>query len=314
MLTAGLIDDACAFLKGRIRRTPVEHSPALSAVAGVPVTLKLENLQITGSFKIRGAWFRLSRLTPAERAAGILTCSAGNHGKAVAHAAREEGLAAEVCVPTSIDAAKREGICRLGGVIRMSAYAGYDDTQAWALELAAREGKTSLHAYEDFAVMAGNGGSLAREVCEEVPGARHYLVPVGGGGLAAGFALASGREVIGCQLEASPALAMSLARGEAVTALPAADTLAGGLEGGIGANAFAILKNRVERTALLTEEEIGAAVRWLAAEHQYFMEPSAAVTVAAILTGKCGPLLGPAVAVISGRNAALATLQGLLAC
>src|SRR5690349_12422175 len=104
------IDEALAFLKGKIRRTPVEPSPGLSKILGAPVWLKLESLQLTGSFKIRGAWFRLSRLSAAERASGILTCSAGNHGKGVAYAAKALGVPAVVCLPASVDRSKYDAI------------------------------------------------------------------------------------------------------------------------------------------------------------------------------------------------------------
>ncbi len=316
MITSGLIDEAAGFLEGRIRRTPLERSPVLSAIAGVPVSLKLENLQATGSFKIRGAWFRLSKLTAAERSTGILTCSAGNHGKAVAHAARAEGIRATICVPSSIDASKLRGIQQLGAEVRISEFEGYDDTQDWALEIAAREGMPFVHAYEDHFVMAGNGGTLAREILADAPETRSFLVPVGGGGMLAGFSVAvEGSEAvtIGCQLAASPALRMSLDSGVAVTRLPSVETLAGGLEGGLGAKAFEVIRGRVTRVALITEDEIREAVRWLLDQHQYLMEPSAAVTIAAILTGKCGPLAGPAVAVVSGRNVSIAGIHKVLA-
>jgi len=316
MIDAALIDEAASFLHGRIRRTPIEVSPALSEIAGVPVFLKLENLQVTGSFKIRGAWFRLSRLTDDERATGILTCSAGNHGKGVAYAASAEGIRAIVCVPRSIDASKLRGIQQLGAEVRVSDFDGYDDTQEWALEMAARERMPFIHAYDDHLVMAGNGGSLAREVFADAPGARTFLLPVGGGGMIAGFGVAAeGTEstIIGCQLAASPALRMSLDSGVAVTRLPGVETSAGGLEGGIGAQAFDVLRGRVSRVALISEDEIRASVRWLLDQHQYLMEPSAAVTIAAILNGKCGPLEGPVVAVISGRNVRLPLIEEMLA-
>ncbi|MEO8025067.1 MAG: pyridoxal-phosphate dependent enzyme [Bryobacteraceae bacterium] len=316
MLTHELIDEAAQFLSGRIRRTPIEASPALSAIAGVSVSLKLENLQTTGSFKLRGAWFRLSKLSAAERMAGIMTCSAGNHGKAVAYAAKAEGIRAAICVPRSIDASKLRGIQQLGAEVRISEFDGYDDTQVWALEIAAREGIPFVHAYEDHLVMAGNGGSLANEIFADAPDARTFLFPVGGGGMIAGFSVAASRldaaTIVGCQLAASPALKLSIDSGNAVTTLPVVETTAGGLEGGLGAQAFEVMRGKINRVALITEAEVFDAVRWLLHEHQYLMEPSAAVTIAAILTGKCGPLAGPTVAVISGRNVSLPVVRRIL--
>src|SRR5579871_3245618 len=132
-LTSALVQEAIEFLTPRIRRTPVEHSPALSKMAGVPVWLKLEFLQTTGSFKLRGAWFRMSRLSEDERRSGIYTCSAGNHGKAIAYAARQLGVHATICVPSSVDEAKYHGMVDLGAEVRVSKLPGYDETEDWAI-------------------------------------------------------------------------------------------------------------------------------------------------------------------------------------
>ena len=278
---------------------------------GVPVVLKLENLQLTGSFKIRGAWFRISRLTPEERRSGVLTCSAGNHGKGVAYAAAKEGVAAIVCVPRSVDPAKLEGIRAYGAEVRISEFAGYDETEDWAKQMAIAERKPFLSAFDDPAVMAGNGGSLIWELLEQAPEIRSLLLPVGGGGMAAGASF-SGLELHAAQHALSPALRMSLDRGEAVTELPAVETAAGGIEGGIGRSTFEILRTRVASVALLSEEEIWDGVRWMLARHQYLVEPSAAVAVSAILSGRFAQPAGPIGVIISGRNVSLETLQGHL--
>jgi threonine dehydratase len=312
-----LVLEARRALEGRIRRTPVEESPALSRAAGVPVSLKLESLQLTGSFKIRGAFFSLSRLSAEERTKGVVTCSAGNHGKAVAYVARELGVPARIHVPRSVDESKYQGMLALGADIARSGFDGFDETEQLAMREARDTGRPFLTAFDDEAILAANGGTLAAEVLEDAPGARTFLLPVGGAGLAGGFAyyaktaLAEAR-IVGCQHALSPALALSLEKGEAVTSLAPVATTAGGLEGGIGRTGFGILKDRIDRVALLTEEEIFDAVRFMLDAHQYLIEPSSAVTVAAILTGKSGPIDSPAVAVISGRNVALATLRKIL--
>ena len=313
-----LVLEARRALAGRIRRTPLEPSPALSEQAGVPVFLKLENLQLTGSFKIRGAFFVLSRLSGARREKGIVTCSAGNHGKAVAHVARALGIPAEIHVPRSVDESKYRAIVALGANAVRSEHDGFDDTERIARAAAASSGRPFLTAFDDEAILAANGGTLAAEVLEDCPEARAFLVPVGGAGLAGGFAFYAKNAlpegaIVGCQHALSPALALSLERGEAVLTLPPIATTAGGLEGGIGRTGFAYLKERLAGVALLTEEEIFEAVRFLLDRHQYLVEPSAAVTVAALLTGKAGRLDGPAVAVLSGRNVALPTLRRILA-
>ncbi len=311
MITAELIDEAARFLNGRIRRTPVEFSPELSRVLRVDTWLKLESMQLTGSFKIRGAFFRLSKLTGQERNDGVITCSAGNHGKAVAYAAREMNVRATICVPRSVDRSKLDAMRAMKADVRVSEFDGYDDTEAWAREIAKERGVAFISPFDDYAVMAANGGTTAIEVMEDLPSVRNFIVPVGGGGLAAGFAFHAGR-VIGCQHELSPALPLSLAAGRAITKLPAVDTMAGGVEGGIGELTFEILKSRIDRVAVVNEEEIAGAVQWMMRNHQYLIEPTAAVTIAACLSGKIGALDGPAVVVISGRNVSLDSVKKIL--
>ena len=317
-LSMALVLEARRALEGRIRRTPVEASPGLSAKAAVPVFLKLESLQLTGSFKIRGAFFVLSRLSADERRRGIVTCSAGNHGKAVAYVARELGIPAEIHVPRNVDESKYQGMLALGADVVRSDFDGFDETEKLARAAAAKSGRPFLTAFDDALILAANGGTLAAEVLEDCLEARTFLLPVGGAGLAGGFAYYAKTaipeaRIIGCQHASSPALALSLEKGEAVTKLPPVATTAGGLEGGIGRTGFDVLRDRIDGVALLTEEEIFEGVRFMLDRHQYLIEPSSAVTVAAILTGKAGRLTEPAVAVISGRNVALSTIRKILA-
>jgi threonine dehydratase len=302
-----LISHAAAFLAGRVRRTPVEYSYGLSELLGVPVWLKLESLQLTGSFKIRGALFAISRLEE-----NVITCSAGNHGKAVAYASK----GAIICVPRSVDRAKFDAMVAMGADVRVSEFDGYDETQDWALEMATREKKYFLSPFDDDAVMAANGGTVAKEVLEDCPDARTFILPVGGGGLAAGFAVwAKNRlpdaKIVGCQHVLSPALKMSLDAGYAITRLPAVETMAGGIEGGIGARTFPALAPLVDQVALVGEEEILEGVRWMVAHHQYLIEPTAAVTIAACISGKI-QCAGPTVVVISGRNVSAETVKKIL--
>jgi threonine dehydratase len=317
-LDMALVLDARRALEGRIRRTPIEASPALSDAANAPVFLKLEALQLTGSFKIRGAYFVMSQLSADERRRGIVACSAGNHGKAIAYVARELGVPAEIHVPRDVDQAKHDAMVALGARVVRSDFEGYDDTLEIAQAEAARSGRPFLTAYDDVRVLAANGGTLAAEVLEDCPDARTFLLPVGGAGLAGGFAYYAkaklpGCRVIGCQHTGSPALALSLERGQAVLTLPPFATTAGGLEGGIGPTGFGVLQSRIDGIALLDESEIFDAVRFMLERHQYLIEPSSAVTVAAILTGKAGRLDSPTALVISGRNVALPTLRRILA-
>jgi len=317
LLTVSRIEEARAFLAGRLRATPVEESPDLSRRLGVPVWLKLESLQVTGSFKVRGALWKLSRLSEAERRAEIATCSAGNHGKGIAWAARLLGLTPTIYVPKSVDSAKHRAMVALGAAVIVSEFAGYDDTEAWAREEIEKSGKVFVSPFDDEDIMAGNGGTLALEVLEDVPEARAFLLPVGGGGLSAGFSFLikeklPGATVVGCQLEASPGLKLSLESGRAVTRLPAVETVAGGLEGGLGKKTFEVLRTRIDRIALISEDEIFAGVRWMLEAHQYLIEPSAAATVAACLTGKAGRFDAPLVVVLSGRNVGLEIQRRIL--
>jgi threonine dehydratase len=316
-LDMALVLEARRSLEGRIRRTPVEDSPALSEAAKVPVGLKLESAQLTGSFKIRGAFFVLSRLSAEDRKRGIVTCSAGNHGKAVAYVSRELGIPAEIHVPASVDESKYQGMLALGANVVRSNVDGFDETEQIAKAEAARTGRPFVTAFDDNAILAANGGTLAAEVLEDAPQARTFLLPVGGAGLAGGFAFYAKTalpdcRIIGCQHALSPALALSLEKGEAILRLPPVATTAGGLEGGIGRTGFEVLKTRIDGVALITEEEIFDAVRFMLDRHQYLIEPSSAVTVAAIRTGKAGRMDSPAVAVISGRNVALSTVRKIL--
>jgi threonine dehydratase len=316
-LDLSLIAEARRTLEGHIRRTPIEESPALAEAAGAPVSLKLECFQLTGSFKIRGAFFAMSRLSAAQRVQGVVTCSAGNHGKAVAYVARELSIPAEVHVPRNVDEAKYRAIVSLGAVIVRSATDSYDETEELAKAEAAASGRTFLTAFDDVDILAANGGTLAAEVLEDAPEARTFLLPVGGAGLAGGFAfyaktLLPDSRIIGCQHAQSPALALSLARGEAVVRLPPVETTAGGVEGGIGRTGFAALKDRVDGVALVTEEQIFGAVRFMLDRHQILIEPSSAVVIAAILERKIERPEAPAVAVVSGRNVALSTIRRIL--
>jgi threonine dehydratase len=232
--------------------------------------------------------------------------------------ARELGIPAEIHVPKSVDESKYQAMLALGANVVRSDFEGFDETEKLARAEAAKSGRPFLTAFDDALILAANGGTLAAEVLEDCLEARTFLLPVGGAGLAGGFAYYAktalpGCRIIGCQHVLSPALALSLERGEAVLTLPPVATTAGGLEGGIGRTGFEILRSRIDGVALVTEEEIFDAVRFMLDRHQYLIEPSSAVTVAAILTGKAGRLDSSAVAVISGRNVALPTIRKILA-
>ena len=316
-LTLSLIEQASHFLKGKIRQTPTEYSSVLSDLLQVPVYLKLENLQITGSFKIRGALFYLSQLQEKERQKGIGCCSAGNHGLGVAYAAKELGVSCTVFVPKNVDEAKYKKILKLGAKVIKSEFIGYDETLEWATQEATKSGLHLISAFDDEIIMAGNGGSLAVEVLEEIPDAQNFILPVGGGGLSGGFSYYVKKKkpeakVIGCQHVGSPGLQLSLEQGNAVTELPPLDTVAGGLEGGVGKKCFSILKDRINEVALSTEEEIIQGFRWILENHQYLIEPTAAIVIACCLYQKIKTLKGTTVLILSGRNVSYGTVKKLI--
>jgi threonine dehydratase len=318
-LSIQVIEEAARFLKSKIARTPIEYSPLLSKHLGVPVYLKLEFLQKTGSFKFRGGLYSISRLTAEEKKKGLATCSAGNHGLALAYAAKEAQIPCTVFVPKTVEPVKFDKLRDLGADMQRSNFPGYDETMKWALGIIQKKNLHFISAYDDEQIMTANGGTLALEILEEIPDAMHFLIPVGGGGLGAGFAFyAKNRNpqctIIACQHEGSPALKLSLERGKAVTELPAYDTVAGALEGGLGERCFPYLQKYIDQVALVSENEIFAALRWILSHHQYLIEPSSTVPIAACLKGGLPRLTGKTVLVLTGRNVSLSTIEKMIPC
>lgn len=315
-LSSELIQEASQFLEGRIRRTPVERSNDLSRRLGVDVYLKLENLQLTGSFKVRGALFLMHRLFD-QGIGHVATCSAGNHGRGVAYAAAKLGMRATIFVPSSVDKVKLAAMQEAGADVRRSEFAGYDDTEKWALEQSDKLGLPFVSAFDDPAVMAANGGSVAVEVLDQVPDASTFVMPVGGGGHAGGFAFhikntRPASRIVLCQHDGSAAFKKSMEVGHAVTAMPPIETLASGLEGGIGVLPFEVLRTRHDDIRLVDEAALRRAMRWLMDEHQLIMEGSCAVAVAACLDSSFPRPGGPVVIFLSGRNIARSKLVDVL--
>ncbi len=310
------INESINFIRPYIRKTPLEESPGLSSEHRPNHFLKLENLQITGSFKLRGALYKLGKLT-AQGIDSVITCSAGNHGWALAWAGRQFNCSVEVYVPSSADESKCHGISALGAKVIKCPYPGYDDTEIMAVDAAKSRNIPYVSPYDDYQVMAGNGGSLAAEILDQLPETSSIIFPVGGGGLGAGIASyvrrrESGIKLIACQHQESPALAMSLQKKEAVTSLPAVNTMAGGIEGGIGAKTFEILRDTVDDVVLVSEDELKESILWLLQYHQYLVEASGAVPVAACLFHTDMEIPSPAVLILTGRNISLPSLASIL--
>jgi len=318
-LNIELINQAAEALSSLVRKTPLEYSPVLSDLYDMPVYLKMEFLQITGSFKLRGAFFRLLRLRAEEKSKGVATCSAGNHGWALAYAGRQLDIPVTVYLPNSVDPSKKAGIESQGAKTIVADSAGYDGAEEFALRDSTLRRLPFVSAFNEPEIMAANGGSLALEILEELPATESFVYPVGGGGLAAGLGvLVKSRNpeatLIGCQHIDSPGLKLSLEKGNAVTRLPAIDTIAGGIEGGIGANTFPYIRDTIDKVILLSEEEIRRSVVWMLEHHRCLIEPSSAAALAALIFRKVKKLNGPTVVILTGRNIALETLRRIIGC
>jgi threonine dehydratase len=300
------------------RRTPSE---SLHLPSGHDLIAKLEIWQITGSFKIRGAANRLAQLSAVERATGVITASAGNHALGVATGAVALGIPATVVVSHEASPAKVAALRRFDPryVTLVQAGKDYDEAEAHGIQLAREAGRPFVSPYNDPAVIAGQG-TIAAELLEDAPDLTTLLIPVGGGGLAAGIGVWAKHvnptiRLIGVQSEASPSMAATFAAGHDVIA-PVGDSLADGLAGNIepGSITVPLCLEALEQVILVSEAAIRDAVRWLALEQHIIVEGSGAVGVAAILAGAFTPTAGnPIGTILTGRNIAGAKLQGALA-
>ena len=301
-------------LEGVARRTPLERSAWLSESATTDVFLKLETQQRTGSFKLRGAFNAIAVLSPDERAAGLVTASAGNHGQGVALAARLLRARATVFVPADAPEGKKRRIARHGAEVREVA-GGYDDAHRAAEAHAAETGARFVHAFSDPAVVAGQG-TVGLEIAERLPDVRTLVVPVGGGGLAGGIgivarALGTGARVVGVQTDRTAAMHASLAAGRLVSP-EYGPTLCEGLSGDVDERSLALAQELLDRVVLVGEDAVRRAMRALYLEEGIVAEGSAAVAVAAVLEGAM-ELEGPAAVVLTGGNVDAARLAAVLA-
>lgn len=299
-------------IQPHIVRTPLERSIVLSELCQRDVWLKFECFQKTGSFKVRGALNALLALPAADRQRGVLTVSAGNHGLGVAHAAAMLGIPATVIVPETASTAKIDALRHSGAELLLRG-ANYDQAEAVGRQLSQQTGKTFVSAYNDQHVVAG-GGTIALEILEDLPTTRTLVVPAGGGGLIGGIALAAhgmdrSLTIHGAQSEASPALHAALAAGHLVP-VAIGDSLADGLSGNVepGSITFELVEQHVQHIALVTEQEIAGAMRFLLEHEHVLVEGAAAVGVAVLQRGRL-QLEGPIVVVLSGRNVAASVLR-----
>jgi threonine dehydratase len=268
-------------LAGVARVTPVYPSETISRLAGRQVHLKAENLQRTGAFKIRGAVNTIATLSPEERAAGVVAASAGNHGQAVAWAAREAGIAATIFMPQDSPMAKVDATRNYGAAVELVG-AGFDESLAAAQELVASSGATFVHAFEDERVIAGQG-TIGLELAEQLPDVRTFVLPIGGGGLASGIAIAlralrPDAHLVGVQAAAICPFAGGTEHGYTI-----AEGIAVKQPGTLTS---AILRELLDDVVTVTDEQISQAIVLLLERTKLLVEGAGAAPVAAVLGGK----------------------------
>jgi len=288
----GIPDEARALC----RRTPLVFAAPLGG------WLKLESLQATGSFKLRGAAVKLARLGAEERARGVVAASAGNHGLGVALAARRMGLHATVVVPQLAVRAKVEGIERLGAEVLRTG-ASYDAAERFARKIAEEQGRVFVSPFDDDDVVDGNGGWLGRELREQRPTLARVIVPVGGGGLSGGLGreLGAGVEVVGVEPRANCAMHDSLRDGRPHLVYAGGGTLCDGLEGAIADRTYQLARSYVRQIALVDEEQVLRAVAFAYRVLGLVVEPSASVGIAAVRAGVV-PADGETAIIVTGSN------------
>ncbi len=303
MLTIDNVYRANNALKGVIRKTDVIYAPKLCPDA--ELYLKTENLQVTGSFKVRGAYYKMSRLTKEEKQRGVVACSAGNHAQGVALAARENGIKSVICLPdgapiSKVEATKSYGaeVCLVEGV--------YDDAYQKALELRDEKGYTFIHPFDDEDVIAGQG-TIALELVEQIANIDAVIVPVGGGGLISGIAytlktLYPNIKVYGVEAAGAASMKASLTGGQ-VEELSAISTMADGIAvKKPGPLTYELCKKYVDEIVTVSDDEISAAILALMEKHKLVTEGAGAVSVAAAMFGKVNIKGKRVVCLLSGGN------------
>ncbi|MFJ7325472.1 threonine ammonia-lyase [Streptomyces cyaneofuscatus] len=312
-----ILDDvrgAQKMLSGVARATALEGSRHLSELVGAPVHLKCENLQRTGSFKLRGAYVRISGLSPVERAAGVVAASAGNHAQGVALASSLLGVRSTVFMPVGAPLPKVAATQEYGAEVRLHGQV-VDETLAAAQEYAERTGAVFIHPFDHPDIIAGQG-TVGLEILEQCPEVRTIVVGIGGGGLAAGIAVAVKAlrpdiRIVGVQAEGAAAYPPSLAAGHPVS-LDNPVTMADGIKvGRPGDVPFGVIEELVDEVRTVTEDELSSALLLCLERAKLVVEPAGASPVAALLSDP-EAFRGPVVAVLSGGNVDPLLLQRVL--
>ncbi len=313
MLSLKMIQDAKKVLNGVATETPLFQSKFINPDADVYI--KCENMQVTGSFKLRGAYYKTANLTDEEAKHGVVACSAGNHAQGVAFAAKKKGINAVICMPAGAPLAKVEATKSYGAEVVLVPGV-YDDAAARAEELRNAKGYTFLHPFNDEYVMAGQG-TIGIEILEHLEDAEVVLVPIGGGGLISGVACAIKSlkpecKVIGVQAEGAPSMFNSIRDGRIET-LANVGTVADGIAvKQPGDKTFAICQNYVDAIVTVSEEEIASAILMLLEKHKMVAEGAGAVSVAAAMYNKADMKGKKTVCVISGGNVDINILDRII--
>lgn len=304
MLTLDRVYSAARVLKEIVRETDMIYAPNISSSA--KIYLKTENLQVTGSFKIRGSYFKISQLSDEEKKHGVIACSAGNHAQGVALAATRSGIKSIICLPdgapiSKVEATKRYGaeVCMVKGV--------YDDAYNKAIQLRDEEGYTFIHPFDDEDVIAGQG-TIGLEIMEQLPNVDAVVVPIGGGGLISGVAYTIKQinpkcKVYGVQAQGAPSMLNSVKDGKIET-LPKVQTIADGIAVKTpGDNTYDMVSQYVDGIFTVSDDEIALAILTLLEQQKLIAEGAGAVPVAAVLAGKIPDIEGKNVCcLVSGGN------------
>lgn len=312
MVTLEMIQEAKRNLEGVARVTPLFSAPKI----GENVYIKAENLQLTGSFKLRGAYNKISSLTPEEKAKGVIACSAGNHAQGVALSATKNGIRSTICIPAGAPLSKVEATRGFGGNVVLVPGV-YDDAYAKAVELTEAQGYTFVHPFNDEKVIAGQG-TIGLEILEQEPHIDAVFVAIGGGGLASGVACAIKSlkpdcKVYGVQAAGAPSMYDSINKGEIIE-LESVSTIADGIAvKKPGDLTFAMCQKYLDGVVTVTEDEIATAILTLMETQKTVAEGAGATTVAAVMFNKVPELKGKKIAcVISGGNIDVSILSRVI--
>ena len=313
MLTLEQFKEARNVLQGVLRPTPLIHSPYLSKSCGNNVYLKPENMQVTGAYKIRGAYYKISTLTDEEKARGLVTASAGNHAQGVAYAAQAAGVAATIVMPTTTPLVKVNNTKDYGANVVLHGEV-FDDAAELAAQLAEEQGLTYVHPFNDLTLATGQG-TIAYEIFQDLPDVDVILIPIGGGGLAAGVStlaklLNPNVEVIGVEPTGAASMKASLEAGHVVT-LPTASTIADGVAVKTpGDLVFPYVQQNVDRVLALEDGELVEAFLDIMERHKMIVENAGLLTVAALKHLDCKGK--NVVSVLSGGNMDVITMASLV--